>query len=154
MYLTCLITVLKADLNVKHFRKSWNKWKELRNIRVYLRKIHRLKISRWCVTLQYHILPVENPQVKNNSLSCPFKYQFTWMTSVYCDLEYYLVYPRVNCRNTKIQNVVNKITCIQNLMHSFFFVRRDESLENYYHSPGVGVVVVVVVVVVVRRQNL
>ena len=35
-----------------------------------------------------------------------------------------------------------------------FLVRRDESPENYCHSPGVGVVVVVVVGVVVRRQKL
>ena len=34
-----------------------------------------------------------------------------------------------------------------------FLVRRDESPENYCHSPGVGGVVVVVVVVV-RRQKL
>ena len=32
-----------------------------------------------------------------------------------------------------------------------FLVRRDESPENYCHSPGV---VVVVVVVVIRRQKL
>ena len=36
-----------------------------------------------------------------------------------------------------------------------FLVRRDESPENYCHSPGVVVVVGgVVVVVVVRRQKL
>ena len=36
-----------------------------------------------------------------------------------------------------------------------FLVRRDDSPENYCHSPGVVVVVViVVVVVVVRRQKL
>ena len=35
-----------------------------------------------------------------------------------------------------------------------FLVRRDESPENYCHSPGVVVVVVVVVGVVVRRQKL
>ena len=35
---------------------------------------------------------------------------------------------------------------------SLFLVRRDESPENYCHSPGV--VVVVIVVVVVRRQKL
>ena len=35
-----------------------------------------------------------------------------------------------------------------------FLVRRDESLENYCHSPGVVVGGVVVVVVVVRRQKL
>ena len=35
-----------------------------------------------------------------------------------------------------------------------FLVRRDESPENYCHSPGVVGGVVVVVVVVVRRQKL
>ena len=41
------------------------------------------------------------------------------------------------------------------LTETLFLVRRDESPENYCHSPGVvGGGVVVVVVVVVRRQKL
>ena len=40
-----------------------------------------------------------------------------------------------------------------NICKTYFLVRRDESPENYCHSPGV-VGGVVVVVVVVRRQKL
>ena len=47
---------------------------------------------------------------------------------------------------------MSKLFTFKNAFEFVFLVRRDESPENYCHSPGVGGVVVVVVVV--RRQKL